>query len=221
MKTKIILSFILILFSKSYANKFEDAKEYNRITFYYVDNSDGSDANSLSAELIAQLKDNLKKINSKPGDYFFFYGCNGESQVMSSRVGDFADSPSLKKYLANPSRESEYTYDKNTIREYFSEYPIKVKQRVEINIYLSAYAVKRIPKEIETLPTPLFIANELPIYLNIANRKDIVFQTNIYINKEVKEELGEAKINAQINSYFNFCKGNLNLDKSQPQIIYL
>jgi hypothetical protein len=221
MKTKIILSFILILFSKSYAKKLEDVKEYNTIIFYFVDNSDGSNANSLSAELIAQLKENLNKKTTKPDDYFFFYGCNAESQLISSRVGDFADSPALKKYLSNPSRESEYVYDKKVIREHFAEYPIKVKQKVEINIYLSAYAVKRIPKEIETLPTPLFIANELPVYLNIVNRKDIVFQTNIYINKEVKEELGEAKINEKINSYFNFCKESLNLDKNQPQIIYL
>lgn len=218
MKTlKFLLLLSLSFLPKGYASYVDDIRSFNYLTFYFVDNSDGSNANSLNSEMVEQLRDNLKKLSNRPDNYFYFYGCNGQEQLTSDNLTSFADAPKLKKYLKNPSKESEYFFDKNAIRDHFTDYPIRIKQNIEINIYLSAYALKRMMKEMETLPSPILIPNELPIYLSISNLKEINFKTNIYINKEVKEEIGEDKIK----QYLTFCRENLALDKVQTIINYL
>ncbi len=214
---KIFFLICLFFLPKGYANNGDDARPFNYLTMYFVDNSDGSNANALNNEMVEQLKENLKKLSNRPDNYFYFYGCNGQEQLTSDNLSNFADAPKLKKYLKSPSKESEYSFDKKAIRDHFTEYPVKIKQNIEINIYLSAYAAKRITKEIETLPSPVFFPNELPIYLNISNLKEVNIKIFIFINQEVRDEIGEEKLN----KYFNFCNGNLNLEKVQTQIKYL
>lgn len=195
----------------------DEIKSFGYLTFYYVDNSDGYNADPLNDDMVQELKDNLNKLNNRNDNYFFFYGCNGDENKTSFNLASFNGSPSLKKYLASPSRESDFNFDKQTIRNYFIEYPVKIKQSVEINMYLSTFAAQRLVNKIEDLPTPLVLANELPIYLNTKSSNELRIKINVFINKEAKELVGEEKIR----SSFSFCNKNLGLEYLQPSIVFL
>ena len=216
---KKIFSLIIILLAFNITCSAQDIKAYNYFTFYYVDNSDGPDADPLNEEMVQELKDNLTKLSMRPDNYFFFYGCNGEESKKANNLTSFNSSATLKKYLSNASRESDFSYDKKEIREYLTEYPVRIKQTAELNIYLSTYAAQRIAKEIEDLPTPLVFMKELPMYLNSNDLKSLKVKLNIYINKEAIDD--KAFTEEKLKSYFDFCIQQLKLDNYQTEIKFL
>lgn len=191
-----------------------DMKTFSNFTFYYLDNSSGYQADEMNFEMTDALKGNLKKLVGRPDNYFFMYACNGQEPKISNDLNNLLEGTTLKKYLAKDSKESVYLYDRGAIRENLVEYPVKIKQNVDINIFLSAYAVKRLMKYTDELPTPQLIVNELPIYLGTM---DLKVKVNIYMNKEVAEELGEDKIKG----FFSFCSDQLGQQKIQPVFTFL
>ena len=214
-------SILIFFFSANFclAQKASDMRSYNNVTFYLVDNSDGFEADAMNDDMVQQLKENLIKLSSRPDNYFFFYGCNGEEQLISDNITNFVDLPSFKKYLRNPSKESDFSFDKQAIREHFAEYPIKAKQNIEINIYLSTYGVKRTIKEVESLPTAILFANEFPLFLNPTNIHELSVKLNICINKEAKSLSGFDE--EKIKSYFTFCTDELKIQKTRTEISFL
>ncbi|MBL0341154.1 MAG: hypothetical protein IPP71_09625 [Bacteroidetes bacterium] len=160
----LLLSFICEL-SVAQGSK-DEGQEYSYFTMYYIDNSDGSETNSLNDEMVQDLKESLNNLTRRPDNFFFFYGSDGKENKTSTNLTSFLTTPTLKKYLGNPSDEADYSFDKIAIRDYFIENPVKAKQNIEINIYLSAYAVKRMLKEMEDVPATIFLSNELPMYLS-------------------------------------------------------
>lgn len=214
-------SILLLLYCSliSFHSFSQDLKAYNYLTFYYVDNSDGPDADPLNDNMAQELKDNLSKLSQRPDNYFFFFGCNGEESKIYNNLSAFIASPNLKKYLANASRESDFTYDKTKIREYFSEYPVKIKQNVEINVFLSTFAAQRLMREVEELPTPILFIKELPIYLNSTDPQSVRVRCNIFINKELIET--KPEVENRIKSYFDFCIDEIGLSGYQTTIKYL
>src|ERR1035437_4097699 len=109
MMKNIKLFFLLSLcfLPKGYAIT-DDTKPCNYLTFYFVDNSDGNNSNSLDNELVDQLKENLKNLINRSENCFYFYGCNGKEPVFSDNLLSFLGGSKLNKYLKNPSKESEY-----------------------------------------------------------------------------------------------------------------
>ena len=168
----------------------------------------------MNNEVTEELKTNLGKLVNRPDNYFFLYACNGQEPKISTSLMNLLSGTVLKKYLSKDSKESDYLYDRQQIRDNLVEYPVKIKQNVEINLFLSAYAVKRMMQSIDDLPTPLFIPRELPIYLNGENLK---IKMNIFINKEAATELGEEKIK----SFFSFCSESLGQQKLEPVFTFL
>lgn len=216
MKCKsIILVFVFLSFFKAGFCQ-EDLKAFNNLTFYYVDNSSGYQADALNLEMTDELKNNLKKLSARPDNYFFFYACNGQEPKISNSLSSLLEGTALKKYLSKESKESEYSFDKQSLRDNLIEYPVKIKQNVEINLFLSAYAIKNAIKNVDLLPTPVFFPRELPIYLN-ASASDLKIKMNIYLNKEVVNELGEDAIK----NFFTFCSEGLNQQKIQPVFMFL
>lgn len=214
MKSKSCLLVFVFLSAFKYAYSQEDIKSFSNITFYYVDNSSGYQADALNLEMTDELKNNLKRLGARPDNYFFFYACNGQEPKISNNLSSLLDGTTLKKYLSKESKESEYSFDKQSLRDNLIEYPVKIKQNVEINLFLSAYAIKNAIKNIDQLPTPVFFPRELPIYLNAT---DLKLKINIYINKEVAQEIGEDAIR----NFFSFCSESLNQQKVQPVITFL
>lgn len=203
-----------LLFAQGSKN---DTQEYSYVTIYFVDNSDGSETNSLNDEMAQDLKESLNNLTRRPDNFFFFYGSDGRENKTSSNLTSFLSTPTLKKYLGNPSDEADYSFDKIAIRDYFTENPVKAKQNIEINIYLSAYAVKRFLKEMEDIPTNIFLANELPLYLMDPENKNTRIKVRYFFNKEVKELFGEDKVR----SFVTFCVQQLNLQRTSSEISFL
>lgn len=210
-----MLSFIFEL-SGAQGSK-DEVQEYSYFTMYYIDNSDGSETNSLNDEMIQDLKESLNNLTRRPDNYFFFYGSDGQENKTSSNLTSFLTTPTLKKYLGNPSDEAAYSFDKIAIRDYFTENPVTVKQNIEINIYLSAYAVKRMLKEMEDVPASIFLSNELPMYLGVSENKNARIKIKYFLNKETKELFGEETIR----SFITFCIPQLELQKITSEINYL
>jgi hypothetical protein len=200
------------------AQKGEDnAKAYGYITVFYCDNSEGYDSEAMNDELTSHLRENLEKLTQRPDNYFFFYGSDGEDSRTSSNLTSFLSAPTLKKYLANPSRESDFNYDKIAIRDYFVESPVRVKQNLEINIYLSTHAVKRYLQESDDIPCTVFLSNELPMYVGAFERDGVRIRVKYYINSDAKEKFNEAEIARA----FMFCTRQLNMESTITEIEYL
>jgi hypothetical protein len=72
-------------------------------------------------------------------------------------------------------------------------------------------------KEMESLPTPIFLAKEIPLYFTNENLKDMNVKYTYYINKEAKELLGEEQIKRSL----NFSNNALNFTSSKFEIIFL
>ena len=216
---KNVVSVFVICFSllivKAYSQN--DIKSHNYVTIYLIDNSEGSSAQALNDEMIIQLKESITRISKRPESYFYCYASNGEEYYNSSNVNTILESSGFKKYLRNPSIESDYSFDKKIIREYFTDNPQRAKQNIEVTIFLSAYATKRMMKEMESLPTPIFLAKEIPLYFTNENLKDMNVKYTYYINKEAKELLGEEQIKRSL----NFSNNALNFTSSKFEIIFL
>lgn len=191
-----------------------DMKTYSNFTFFYLDNSSGYQADEMNFEMTDALKVNMKKLVGRPDNYFFMYGCNGQEPKISNDLNNLLEGTMLKKYLAKDSKESNYLYDRSAMRENLVEYPVRIKQNVDINLYLSAYAVKRMMKYTDELPTPPLFINEILVYLH---NKELKVKVNIFINKEIADELGEEKIK----NYFTFCSDQLGMQKIQPVFSFL
>jgi hypothetical protein len=204
MKNILFVPILLLQFIRCYSQ--DDVKIYNNMTFYYLDNSNGYQANEMNYEMTDELKNNLKKLINRPDNYFFLYACNGQEPKMSNNLTNLLEGTTLKKYLAKDSKESDYFFDRQNMRDNLIDYPVKIKQNVEINMYLSAFAIKKIMQNIEDLPTPVLFPHELPVYLNSSELK---IKMNIFINKEAATEIGEEKIK----NYFTFCLESLNQQK--------
>lgn len=195
----------------------DEVQEYSYFTMYYVDNSDGAETNALNDEMVQDLKESLNNLTRRPDNYFFFYGSDGRENKTSSNLTSFLSTPTLKKYLGNPSDEADFSFDKISIRDYFTENPVMVKQNIEINIYLSAYAVKRMLKEMEDVPATVFLSNELPLYLGNSENKNVRIKIRYFLNQEAKTLFGEETIR----NFITFCSQYLNHQKIISEINYL
>lgn len=210
---KNLLLFVLLL-SFNYGAKAQSGSTYNNMTFFFVDNSSGFEADALNNDMSEELRNTLNRILNRNDNYFFFYGCNGEDHKATTDLKGFLAGTTLKKYLNKDSKESDYKYDRKILRETMAEYPVKIKQNLEVNIYLSYYAIKRMLKSTEELPSVLFFTRELPIYIN---SKDLNYKINVFINKEAVTQFGEATIT----NFLNFCNDDLRMKSYQFQLTAL
>lgn len=209
--------FLTCIINTCFCQNYSPAKPYTYFSFFYVDNSDGFEADPLNFNMVQLLRDEMNKLNNRSDNFFFFYGCDGDESKTANNLNNFIGSSTMKKYLNNPSRESDYNFDKSSIRNALIDYPVTVKQQIEINIFLSTNAIKQIIAKNEELPTPLYLANELPMYLISDKTKQARLKLNIYINKEAATSVSEAKIR----SYFTFCNQFLNNEEITPNISFL
>ena len=184
---------LLYMFGSATAQSGRDGKVYTNLTFFFVDNSDGYNADALNNEMSGALEDHLNRITSRTDNCFFFYGCNGDNYRTSTNLMNFISSAQYKKYLENPSRESDYEFDKGVIRSYFVENDFRVKQTVELNIYLSTYATKRMLDNSTELALPLVFPAELPLYIARSGQSDYTYKVNVFMNQEVREARGQGK----------------------------
>jgi len=185
----------------------QTVKSFNTMTFFYIDNSEGYTSDELNASLnftvTEEFKKRLNAVNSKPDNYFFMLASNGSDIKQSTNANSILDSDWLKKYLSRTSKEADYVIERQSVRDNFSTYPLKIKKEVDFYIFLSAYALNQLPKRLEELPVPIFMPKELPVYLNNPN---LVVNIYIFSNRETIEKLGIGKIK----SYFNFSTKDLN-----------
>jgi hypothetical protein len=207
-KTALILTLSLSLSGTAWSQKGNEAEDsYTYLTMYYVDNSDGAETEALNEGVVSELKESLNNLTKRPDNYFFFYGCDGAESKTSNNLASFINSPALKKYLANPSDEADYVYDKSVLRDYFTENPLLVKQNVEINVFLSAYAVKRMMKSTDDIPPGIFLTNEVKMYVGAIDNKNLKVKMRYYINKEIAPVLGEENIRM----FLRFCNTELGI----------
>jgi len=194
--------------------KCQTTNSFDKMTYFFVDNSSGYQADALSTEMVDDIKETLKSIALKNDNYFFFYGCNGKEQKASFEIKSLNTGTTLKSYLYKESKESEYSYDLQTLRENISEYPVRIKQTLDIYLYLSAYSIKRMLKSPDELPPALIFTRELPIYIS---EKDLEVKVKLYISKDTSTQFGEKTIT----DFFNFCNQDINLKSFQFQLIQL
>jgi hypothetical protein len=190
-----------------------DGKAYNNFTFYYLDNSDGYNSDAMSNELTEELRENLTKLKGRTDNYFLLYACNGTNYKTQYSLSALTEKGSnfLRQYFARPSKESEYDFDTQTLREIFTDNAIKIKQNVEINLYLSSGAIKKMTDNMGDLPTPLFFTHEMLSYLGNSNLRVVV---NIYTNKKDADTIGAEKLK----QYFTFCNAELNINTAQTEL---
>ncbi len=217
-KTALLVLFSLYFSGNLFSQKGnEDIDSYTYLTMYYVDNSDGAETEALNEGVVTELKESLNNLTKRPDNYFFFYGCDGSESKTSNNLTSFINSPALKKYLANPSDEADYVYDKSVIRDYFTENPILVKQNVEINVYLSAYAAKRMMKSTDDIPPGVFLTNEIKTYVGQSDNKNLKVKMRYYINKEIVPALGEENIKI----FLRFCNAELGIQNVTTDVEFL
>lgn len=211
----VIIGILLLLNGRMvFSQDMEEVKSYNYFTFYYLDNSEGYEADFMNAELTNELKNNLNRLAARADNYFLLFACNGDNYKIVNDLKSLTgtSSPFLKKYLSKASNEANYSEDKKAIREHLCEYPVKSKQNVEINYYLSSNALKKMVKNMEELPTPLTFSSELLTYID---GKDLKIRMNIYVDKADLEKMGSEKIK----SYFIFCNHLINSSNIQTELI--
>jgi hypothetical protein len=208
----LILSSVLVLNVEAQSDK--EVKPYNNFTFYYLDNSVGNNTDPISDDLVTTLKINLNKLKARNDNYFLLYACNGNNYRTAYNLNTLLDEKStfLQTYFSKPSKFSDYDFDKKTLRDNISDNPIKIKQNIELNFYLSANAIKNMTNNIDELPTQLLFPREILIYLN--SNQDVRIKINIFTNKTENDAIAKLK------DYFNFCNEELKINV-QTELIAL
>ena len=177
----------------------------NSMTYFFVDNSSGYKADALNEGMLEELKNNLKRMSLKGSDnYFFFYGTDGEEPKSSSNLNSFLNGSTLKSYLNKESKESDNNFDLKMLRQFITDDKVKIKQKVEVYLFLSNNAIKRMVKMPEELPAALFFTREMPIYLS---NNDLETKIFLFANKEIVEDYSEQNLT----DFFNFCNKEINL----------
>jgi hypothetical protein len=213
MKLRIFIPVLSILFAlslPSFSQEGSKVTTYNTMSFFYVDNSEDSHAASLNSSMASELKEKVSDKQNNKTNYFYFFASDGsKSQRNLSYNPATLLQKALGEYLSRASQDADYDRDKEIVRTSFTEdFPVKIKQSVDVYIFLSSYAVKRMLKEAEQLPFPVTIPKEISLYLN---SKDIKLNVYVYVNKEAATEYG---IN-DIRNCFTFCDSKLNLQYIQ------
>ncbi|MEP7171104.1 MAG: hypothetical protein ABI855_17180 [Bacteroidota bacterium] len=217
MKNKLFVlmcSFFVMVVLQAKCQEEMKARPFNTMAFFYVDNSQNFELNALNNDLAEILKDKLKEQQNIPQHCFYFIGTNGAKPKLSYNITNFFDGDVLTKYLEKSSRAPDYAAEKSEVRDYFSNYPVKIKQTAEIYCFLSSNAVNKIMNDVELLPSPLVFPQEMLMYLNAP--PEIQYHVNFYINKEITEKFPEDKIK----SSFLFCSSFLNQNKIHPDFYF-
>lgn len=175
---------------------------YNNFTFYYLDNSAGAENETMSDKLNQELDINLGKLKGRTENYFFLYASNGNNYKTEYNLNNILDKKSklLQTYLSRPSLNPDYDFDKKIIRDNLQENPLFIKQRIEINLYLSADAVRQMINNIEALPLPLTLTKEMLLYID---RNDANIKINVYTDK--------ADYKVDLKDFFRFCNNELGI----------
>jgi hypothetical protein len=191
-----------------------DIEPYNTLSFFYIDNSEGSKTEGLNIEMQNKIKERLTETLSKHDNYFLAFTANGDKGKVSANLLTFIDN-GIKKYLQKSSNEPDYSSEKQAIREFFNDYPVRIKQSVELNFFLSANSINYLLNEASSLPTPVLIPQELVLYLN---SNQVKMKVNYYSNKEIiTEQLTEEKLKET----FEFCSQELKLNRLTYSFTFL
>lgn len=193
---------------------------FNYLTLYYVDNSDGYNMDQLNDGQVTHIRESLKTLQRRPDNFFYFYGADGIDAKMSSNLTNLVSAAWLKKYLNNPSRNSENLHNKRALRDYFLNNQVTINQNVEIHIYFSEHSLKKLINDFDSAPLLSFFTGELPYYVNDnpAKRKGLRIKMIYYLSTASKQKLGEEQF---IRSYIEFFSSALKLDGISTEIIYL
>jgi hypothetical protein len=175
------------------------------MTFYYLDNSEGSGVNAeaLNSNLVEQLKEKLEGLKRRTDNYFVLLAANGEQPKQKTEINSTAGSEFLLKYLSRPSKESDPYTERQMMRDLFRDYPIKVKQTIDFNLYLSSQAVKNAVRDPATLPSTLLLPKEIISIMNIEESK---IRINVFTNQDVDANAWNKFI-----TNMEFCSAQLNL----------
>lgn len=193
---------------------------FNYLTLYYVDNSDGYNMDQLNDGQVTHIRESLKTLQRRPDNFFYFYGADGIDAKMSSNLSNLVSAAWLKKYLNNPSRNSENPHNKKALRDYFLNNQVTINQNIEIHIYFSEHSIKKLINDYDSSPLLSFFTGELPYYVNDnpAKRKGLRIKMIYYLSTASKQKLGEEEY---IRSYIDCFNSALKLDGISTEIIYL
>ena len=180
-----------------------EVSTYNNFTFYYLDNSAGSDNTPMSNDLVNTLKINLHKLKGRTENYLLFFASNSNNYKTEYNLNKLVDPNSilLNTYFSRPSKPCDYDFDKKVIRELLTDNPLFIKQSVELNFYLSSNAVKKAINNIDELPIPFLMYNEILSYLQGNNFR---VKINIYTDN--------AEYSTELKKQFTFCNKELNIE---------
>ncbi len=180
-----------------------EVSTYNNFTFYYLDNSAGSDYTSMSSDLVNTLKINLHKLKGRTENYLLFFASNSNNYKTEYNLNKLVDPNSilLNTYFSRPSKPCDYDFDKKVIRELLTDNPLFIKQSVELNFYLSSNAIKKAINNIDELPLPFLMYNEILSYLQGNNFR---VKINIYTDN--------AEYSTELKKQFTFCNKELNIE---------
>lgn len=171
---------MLFLTAPLMAQNSDELTTMNTLTIYYVDNSQTSVYPKINTEIAQSLRDRVSASIDDKQDFFLAFLSNGQMGKFSSNEKEFLERE-LPEFLDRKTRGSNYESDKQLFREFFmSQFPVKVKQTVEINFYLSAFAVYNLKNKIGDYPSPISLVSEIPVYLN---NDEINIKVNYFITR--------------------------------------
>lgn len=202
--------FAMICSKISFSQTTNVVSTYNNFTFFFIDNSAGSDNEPMSDQLVNTLKINLNKLKGRTDNFLLFFASNGSNYKTEYNLNKLTDPKSqlLSKYFSKPSKPCDYSIDKRLIRDLLIENPVAIRQSVEINLYLSSNAVRQALNNIDELPVPFMLTKELLNYLNGDNYR---VRINIYTDT--------FDYGTDIKKNFMFCNDELNVNF--PTTVYI
>ena len=157
----------------------------------------------MSSDLVNTLKINLHKLKGRTENYLLFFASNSNNYKTEYNLNKLVDPNSilLNTYVSRPSKPCDYDFDKKVIRELLTDNPLFIKQSVELNFYLSSNAIKKAINNIDELPLPFLMYNEILSYLQGNNFR---VKINIYTDN--------AEYSTELKKQFTFCNKELNIE---------
>ncbi len=213
-----ILIATVILTSPLMAQNSEELTTVNTLTIYYLDNSQTSVYPKINTEIAQSLRERVSASVDDKQDFFLAFLSNGQMGKFSSNEKEFLDRE-LPEFLDRKTRGSNYDSDKQLFREFFmSQFPVKVKQTVELNFYLSAYAVYNLKNKIGDYPSPISLVSEVPIYLN---NDEINIKVNYFITRPPDATMDKDFNVGSITNLLEFYLNQISKHPVRPKVQFL
>ena len=215
---KFFLIAALLLSGAVQAQSDNDLTTVNTLTIYYIDNAQTSVYPKINTEVAQSLRDRINTSIDDKQDFFLAFLSNGQLGKFSSNEKEFLERE-LPEFLDRKTRGANYDSDKQLFREFFqSQFPFKVKQTVEVNFYLSAYAVYNLKNKIVEIPSPISLISEIPMYLN---NDDVNIKVNYFITRPADATMDKDFNVGSITNMLEFYANQISKRPVKPRIQFL